>query len=63
MKRTGGRVHAVAQCQTCAWFSEDYATAWQIGRLHAERYKHRVTVDVGLVYTYDCRATKKRRKP
>jgi len=52
-KRTGGLVHAIAICRTCGWNCENYLTAWSLGKAHASRKGHEVSVDVGHNYVYD----------
>ena len=46
-------VHCLAVCLRCKWSSEDYKRAQRLGRQHAERTGHAVTVETGTVVDYN----------
>lgn len=55
MKKSFGVIHCVADCQDCGWSTESYKNGQAIAAKHAKKYKHKVTVDIGLCGTYDGR--------
>lgn len=55
MKKSIGVVHSIAECQDCAWRAENYKNAQAIGAMHAKRYHHKVSVEIGFSAVYDCR--------
>ena len=52
MKKKGGVIHVVAECEDCDWRTEEYKNGQAIAANHAKRWKHKVRVDVGLVFEY-----------
>jgi len=48
-------IHAIAQCENCAWSNEDWQKARAAGRRHAEQKEHRVCIETGTVRYYDGR--------
>ena len=53
MKRTGGVVHGMAECNDCDWESGSYKNILAISAIHAKKRKHKVHVEVGYVFIYD----------
>lgn len=53
MKRTGGVVHGIAECDDCNWQSGSYKNILGISAIHAKKYKHKVHVEVAYVFIYD----------
>ena len=58
MKRAFGVVHAVAECKDCGWTSQQYKNAQATAAIHARKYKHVVSVEVGIEGYYDGREVK-----
>lgn len=55
MNKKGGVIHVVAECEDCNWRTEEYKNGQAIAAIHAKSKKHKVRVDVGLVFEYDGR--------
>lgn len=55
MKKEYGVVHGLAECQDCSWESSSYKNIQAIAAVHAKKYGHRVTGEVGCAFSYDCR--------
>ena len=53
MKRSYGVVHGLATCETCDWHTESYKNAQANAARHARAHGHRVSGEVGHVFTYD----------
>lgn len=47
--------HVLAKCEDCDWRTEDYKNGQAMAAKHAKLWKHKVHVDVGLVFEYDGR--------
>ena len=47
-----GLVHAIADCTVCGKHWEYYLTAQKLGKAHAKKTGHKVTVDLGYFCTY-----------
>lgn len=58
MKKTGGLIHAIAECRQCKWRCENYATAHEEAREHVEATAHHVLIDTGYCYEYEPEAAK-----
>ncbi len=48
-------VHAFIKCEDCGWASGSYKNALAIAKIHAKRYGHRVSGDLGISFMYDYR--------
>ena len=46
-------VHAYVQCEDCGWVTESYKNAQAIAKIHAKKYGHRVSGDLGISFSYD----------
>jgi len=55
MKYSYGVVHAVVECEDCDWTTESYKNAQAIASIHARKYKHRVTGELGIAFSYNGR--------
>lgn len=53
MKKKIGVVHVVAECQDCDWTATAYKNAQALAAIHAKKYKHIVSGEVGLMFVYD----------
>ena len=53
MKKEFGTVHAMAECKDCSWEATDYKNAQGIAATHAEKFKHKVYVEIGLAGYYE----------
>jgi hypothetical protein len=53
-KRTW-KVHAIAECEDCGAHWENYKNAQATAAIHAKKYHHKVSGDVGLAFEYDGR--------
>ena len=53
MKKTIGVVHIIAECKDCDWRTESHKNGQAIAAKHAKKYKHLVTVEIGIVVEYD----------
>ncbi len=56
MKKSGpGFTYLMAWCIECSKGWENYHTADKLAAAHAEKYSHRVRVEMGKVWVYDGR--------
>ena len=55
MKYHYAPIHAVVNCEDCQWVTESYKNAQAISKIHAKRYKHRVSGELGISFAYDGR--------
>ena len=55
MKKSIGKVHAVAICEDCGKEFQNYINAQALAALHAQKYKHKVSGEVALAFEYDGR--------
>jgi hypothetical protein len=55
MSYSYGVVHAVVWCNDCDWKTESYKNAQAIAKIHAKRYGHKVSGDLGISFWYDYR--------
>lgn len=53
MTVTSGTVHAIFECTVCGKRWENYLTAQDLAREHAQKCQHAVRGEVGKVYEYD----------
>ena len=51
--RRFGVVHAIAECETCGWRTDNYKNAQANAARHAKAHGHKVVVEVGTVGTYE----------
>ena len=52
MKYSYGVVHAVVECEDCDWKTYSYKNAQAIAAKHAQKYKHNVSGELGIAFTY-----------
>lgn len=52
-------VHAVIHCEDCEWSTNSYKNAQAIAKIHAKKYSHRVSGELGIALSYDFRKVKK----
>ena len=55
MKYSYGVIHAFVECEDCGWITESYKNAQAIAKIHAKKYKHRVTGELGISFSYNGR--------
>lgn len=55
MRKSVGVVHCLALCLDCGKEFTCYKNAQALGAMHAKKYGHKVTVEVGLAVTYNGR--------
>jgi len=48
-------VHAIIACEDCGWTARHYKNAQATAKIHAKRYGHRVSGDLGIYLVYDYR--------
>lgn len=48
-----GTTHVLAECRNCPWSEQDYKTAQQKARRHAESTGHAVAVERAQSWTYN----------
>ena len=53
-------IHAVVWCEDCDWKTESCKNAQAIAKIHAKRYGHRVSGELGIAFGYDHREEKKK---
>jgi hypothetical protein len=53
-----GVIHAVVFCNDCEWKTESYKNAQAIAKIHAKKYGHRVSGELGIAFFYDYRQKK-----
>jgi hypothetical protein len=58
MSYSYGVVHAHISCEDCEWETFSYKNAQAIAKIHAKRYGHRVSGDLGISLVYDYHGTK-----
>jgi len=46
-------VHAYVQCETCGWETGSYKNAQALAKIHAKKYGHKVSGDLGISFGYD----------
>jgi len=64
---SGGRIikygygvfHAIVGCQDCGWTTSSYKNAQAIAKIHAKKYGHRVSGELGISFFYDGRSEEK----
>jgi hypothetical protein len=53
-----GVVHAVVECEDCDWKTTSYKNAQALAKIHAKKYGHKVTGELGIAFEYDYRENK-----
>lgn len=51
-----GTTHVLAECRNCPWANDDYNTAEETARRHAESTGHTVAVERAQSWTYNPRS-------
>jgi hypothetical protein len=55
MKYSYGVVHALVKCEDCGWETNSYKNAQATAKIHAKKYKHKVSGELGISFDYDGR--------
>ncbi len=55
MRKSFGVVHVLAKCEDCDWETGSYKNGQAIAAIHAEKYRHKVSVEFALAGYYDGR--------
>ena len=55
MKYFYGVVHAVVNCEDCDWETSSYKNAQAIAKIHAKKYGHKITGELGIGFGYNGR--------
>ena len=55
MKYVYAVVHAIAECEDCGWKATSYKNAQATAKIHAKRYGHKVSGELGIAISYDYR--------
>jgi len=55
MKKEIGVVHALFECEDCGKMYESHKNAQALAAIHAKKYHHRVSGEVGISVLYDGR--------
>lgn len=55
MEYSYGVVHAIVSCEDCDWQTHSYKNAQAIAKIHAKKYGHKVTGELGIAFSYDGR--------
>jgi len=50
-----GVVHAVVTCEDCDWETQSYKNAQAIAKIHAKKYGHKVSGELGISFGYNYR--------
>lgn len=48
-------IHAVVECEDCDWETCSYKNAQAIAKIHAKKYGHKVSGELGISFGYDGR--------
>ena len=59
MKYSYGVVHAIVECLDCDWSTQSYKNAQAISKIHAKRYGHKVSGELGIIFGYNGRKEEK----
>ena len=59
IRKAFGINHCIAECRNCGWRNENYKNAQATAAIHAQKYKHKVVVDIGIGGYYDGRELRK----
>jgi hypothetical protein len=51
-------VHAFIECEDYGWVSKHYKNAQVTAKIHAKKYGHKVSGDLGISLVYDYHGTK-----
>ncbi len=52
MKYSYGVVHAIVECYDCNWKTTSYKNAQAIAKIHAAKYHHHVSGELGIAFHY-----------
>lgn len=52
MKYTYSVIHAFVECEDCDWETSSYKNAQAIAKIHATKYGHNVTGELGIAIGY-----------
>lgn len=52
MRYSYGVVHAIVECEDCDWRTESYKNAQACAKIHAQKYKHNVKGELGILFNY-----------
>jgi hypothetical protein len=52
MKYSYGVIHAVVWCEDCDWKTGSYKNAQAIAKIHAQHFKHNVSGELGISFSY-----------
>lgn len=58
MKYHYGVIHAVVKCEDCDWETSSYKNAQAIAKIHAKKYGHKVSGELGIAFGYNGRKEK-----
>jgi hypothetical protein len=61
MNKATWKVHAIAMCNDCGQGFSSYHNAQALAAIHAKKYCHVVTGEVGLAFKYDGKKQKGKR--
>lgn len=50
-----GVVHAIVECEDCDWTASSYKNAQASAKIHAKKYGHKVSGELGISFYYDFR--------
>lgn len=56
MTRRYGVIHAVVECEDCDWVAKNYKNAQANASVHARKYQHKVSGDIGIAIEYNGRS-------
>lgn len=56
-------VHGIATCEDCGWHTESYKNAQAISKIHAKKYGHKVSGELGIAFAYDFTTCPPKPKP
>jgi hypothetical protein len=62
IEKSFGKTHTIAQCEDCDWRTEGYKNGQAIAAIHAKKYGHKVSVEIGITGYYDGRKCIKEQK-
>ena len=62
MSYSYGVIHAIVECEDCEWTTESYKNAQAIAKIHAKKYGHKVSGELGISFSYDFRSKGKQKK-
>lgn len=63
MKYKYGVVHGLAECLDCDWEAKSYKNAQATSKIHAQKYRHKVAGELGVMFEYNGKENNALRKP